>query len=160
TVNLKWRVTNEVNDDHFEVEFSSDGQSFQQIGGNVRAINGSANSYEYSHMSPFLDKMNYYRIKQIDKDGKYTYSEVRAIRFTMSNAITVYPNPATNFVRVYSQQANLTADVFDANGKKMASRFISNGFTEFNVSRFPVGTYLIVIQSNGVRIETKKIIKQ
>jgi hypothetical protein len=159
SVKLRWHVANQVNNDHFEVEFSEDGQTFRQIGGRVQAVTGNSNNYEYVHSSPLPDKINYYRIKQVDKDGRFTYSEVRAVRFNITNAITIYPNPATNFVRVYASQANVTADLFDGNGRKVASKLITAHYGEFNLSRLPVGTYLIVISSNGTRIEAKKIIK-
>lgn len=160
TVILRWHVANQINDDHFEVEFSEDGKHFKQIGGSVRPGFSKTSSYEYTHTSPSLDKMNYYRIKQVNKDGGYSYSDTRAIKFTLSNAITVYPNPVTNIVRVFSKEANLTVILLDGNGRKIASKVITGGFSEFNVSRLAVGTYMIIVEKNGVRIETKKIIKQ
>jgi hypothetical protein len=160
TVKLRWHVANQTSDDHFEVEFSEDGKNFRQIGGSIRAAYSKTNSYEYTHSSPLPDGMNYYRIKQVYKDGRYTYSDVRVVKFTLSNAITVYPNPATNFIRVFSKEAGLITNLFDGNGRKIASKLIVNGFGEFNVSRLPVGAYTIVAEKNGVRMETKKIIKQ
>jgi hypothetical protein len=159
SVDLKWHVTNEVNDDHFEVEYSQDGGKFHQIG-SVRAINGDKNSYHYTHSTPSLDKVNYYRIKQVDKDGRFTHSEIRTVKFSSENTITVLPNPATNVVRVYAQQSKITVSLFDAGGRKLTSKMITNGNAEFNVSRLPRGTYLVVAERDGVRVESKKIVKQ
>lgn len=158
-VDLKWHITNEVNDDYFEVEYSLDGSHFSTIG-KVKSTNGASTTYGYLHATPSLVKNNYYRLKQVDKDGKFKYSDIRVVKFNSTNTITVLPNPATNFVRIYSKQANLTVNLFDGNGKKLGSKLMTNGMSEFNISRLPIGTYLIVAESNGIRIETRKIIKQ
>ena len=156
--NLRWYVSNEVNNDHYEVEHSLSGSTFEKVG-TVKAINGSRNSYAFVHNDPVIKVANYYRIKQVDVDGKFTYSPVRVVKFFNERVMTISPNPTTSFVRINSTKFPLTVHVFDNSGKKMATKLLTSGTGDINMARFAPGTYVIVAESNGVRIETKRIIK-
>jgi hypothetical protein len=159
-VKLRWHASNEQNTDHYDIEQSLDGTKFTKVG-TVMAINGKgSNTYEFTDLNPSLQKNNFYRIKQVDKDGMFSYSIIRLVKFRSETLITVTPNPATNFIKVYTKQLPLTVHLFDAGGRKMASQVITNGVGEFNISHFNRGSYIVVAESNGVRVETKKIIKQ
>ena len=157
-VDLRWHVANEINNNNYRVEYSTDGTKYTEIG-SERAMNSSG-SYEFVHATPLLNGTNYYRIKQVDNDARFTYSQVRIITFESKNVITISPNPASNFINVYSKQSGITANLLDVNGRKVASQMVTNGRAEFNISQLPKGTYFVVAVSNGVRVETKKIIKQ
>ncbi len=158
-VNLRWHVANEIHNNHYEVEYSVDGAKYHDIG-TVPATNGASSSYEFVHSNPSLVLTNYYRIRQVDNDGMSTLSDVKTVRFDLQNAISVLPNPASNFIRIYTKQATMTVNLFDGNGRKLASKIVTNGMTEFNISMLPKGIYLVVAESNGVKIDTKKIVKQ
>jgi hypothetical protein len=98
TVLLDWRTTTEINNDHFDVERSSDGTSWQVIG----TVKGHGNSntpiqYSYADALP-LNGANYYRLKQTDADGKYTYSTVKTVQFTGQWLVKLYPNPVKGFM--------------------------------------------------------------
>ncbi|HEX8462490.1 MAG TPA: T9SS type A sorting domain-containing protein, partial [Segetibacter sp.] len=60
----------------------------------------------------------------------------------------------------YAKQNPLTVNLFDNNGRRVATQIITSGQGEFNISKLPKGTYFVVAESNGVRVETKKIVKQ
>ncbi|GEO09466.1 DUF4331 family protein [Segetibacter aerophilus] len=158
-VNLKWHVTNEINNNHFEVEYSTDGSKFVEVG-RVRSTNGATSIYEFVHATPSLNTINYYRIKQVDNDGRFSYSPLKSIKFDFDNVVQILPNPASNFIKVYTKMTGVTANLFDGSGKKLASQIVTNGMTQFNISHLPKGNYLIISESNGVRIDTRKIIKQ
>ncbi len=156
---LRWSVTNEINNDRYEVEQSIDGKKYTSIG-SVRAASGLTNSYELLHTSPSRNVVNYYRIKQVDKDGRSSLTQVRLVKFSNNNILTITPNPARNFIRVYSTQSPINVRIMDASGKRMASQILTDGNVEFNISQFARGAYIVVAESNGQRLETKKIIKQ
>jgi hypothetical protein len=158
-VNLKWHVNNEVNNNHFEVEYSTDGSRFVEIG-RVKSTNGATSIYEFVHAAPSLNSTNYYRIKQVDNDGRFSYSPLKSIKFDFDNIVQILPNPASNYIKVYTKLIGVTASLFDGSGKKLASQILTNGMTQFNISYLPKGNYVIVSESNGVRIDTRKIIKQ
>lgn len=160
TVQLRWHVANELNVDHYDVEQSVDGTTYTKVGTVMAKGGNGSNTYEFTDQAPSLKKNNFYRIKQIDKDGKFTYSVIRLVKFKSETLITVTPNPASNFIKVYTTQSPLNVHVYDAGGRKMASQVIVNGVGEFNISHFNRGTYILIAESNGVRLETKKIVKQ
>ena len=91
---LKWITLTESNSHYFDIEHSVDGMNFFPIG-KVDAAGNSADelNYQFLHEDP-AKGINYYRLKMVDLDGSYEYSEVRAVRFDGNNGeIKVYPNP-------------------------------------------------------------------
>jgi hypothetical protein len=155
---LRWQVTNEENNDRYEVEYSLDGTRFNKIG-TVKSASGLSNNYQLQHSSPDISRANYYRLKQIDADGKFSYSPVRMVKFG-KNLLTITPNPAINFVKIYSSQSPVNINIFDQGGRKVASQVLTNGMLQINISRFAKGAYTVVAEDKGERIETKRIVKQ
>ena len=99
--NLKWVTAQEFNNAGFYVERSADGRLFETIG-TVDAQVGPRNFNEYIFLdeSP-LRGMNYYRIKQMDVDGKFDYSDVRSLSFTDAGVVlNLWPNPATESIHI------------------------------------------------------------
>ena len=158
-VMLRWKVTNEVNNDRYEVERSTDGKPYVKIG-TVPAASGTTNTYELFDGAPYLDRVNIYRIKQVDKDGRFGHSPSKAVRFDEVKAISIAPNPTSDFVRIYSPQSTLQVYLYDQSGRRLMMRTLTNGFAELNVSTLPKGIYTVVAESNGVRVESTKIVKQ
>jgi hypothetical protein len=102
-VKVDWKVSNELNADHYEVEYSTNGTSFSKLG-DVRATgntNGTA-AYSFLHLTPVAG-VNYYRIKEVDISGNTKYSVIVKVTIgTKGNpGIVIYPNP------VRASQANL-----------------------------------------------------
>ena len=155
---LRWQVTSEENNDRYEVEYSADGTRFSKIG-TVKSANGISNNYQLVHNSPDVSRANFYRLKQIDVDGKFSYSPVRMVKFG-KNLLTIIPNPAINFVKIYSSQSPVNINIFDQGGRKVAAQVLTNGMLQIDISRFAKGAYTIVAEDKGERIETKRIVKQ
>ncbi len=158
-VALNWKVTNEVNNDHYDIE-SSTGAVFTKIGSVKATAGGGVKNYSFVDVSPATGTTTFYRIKQVDADGRFSYSPLRSVKFEVKTSITVTPNPASNFVRVYAADNNVTVNLFDGSGKRLASKALTNGSVEFNISNYSKGTYYVVAEKNGVRLESKKIVKQ
>ncbi len=158
-VTLNWQVSNEINNDHYDVEKSL-GEGVWRLIGSVKAQGGSVNNYQLIDSDPSLVKSNFYRIKQVDKDGRSSYSLIRLIKFTSKSILTITPNPATNFINVYSSENTFNIHIYDVSGKKLLSQKIINGSAQVNISSFSKGIYTLVAENKGVTIETKKIIKQ
>ena len=103
TVNLSWITQNETNNDRFEVERSFDELDFQTVGiiFTAEENSNSSNNYNFNDKSSALNCHNvaYYRLKQVDIDGNYTYSAVKVVRLnsgagSLNNiSVQVYPNP-------------------------------------------------------------------
>ncbi|MEQ8908791.1 MAG: hypothetical protein RIC95_06340 [Vicingaceae bacterium] len=91
---LDWSTESEVNNDFFEVQRSIDGKSFTTIG----KVKGAGNSnqllnYQFYDRKPFSG-LNYYRLKQIDFDGGFSFSAVQALDFEDAIGFNLYPNPS------------------------------------------------------------------
>ena len=91
---LNWETHSELNNSHFEIERSLDTEIWE----NIDFVEGAGNSSEILHYSTIDDKpylgVSYYRLKQVDFDGIYTYSPVRVVEFTGFEIADLYPNPS------------------------------------------------------------------
>lgn len=120
---ILWSTIQEIETDYFEVERSLDNQTFTKVG-RVAAAGTSASMRRYK----FDDNLQglssatvfYYRIKQVDKNGKYTYSKVVVLRRSLIEVINVMPNPFTSQlnIRVNALRQDLgEISIIDVNGK-------------------------------------------
>lgn len=154
---LKWMVTNEVNVEQYAVEHSFNGVTFNTIG--VVAAN-QLSSYQFTHIQASRNKLNYYRIKQIDKDGKFTYTDVRIIKFDGKSLFVIAPNPAHDFIKITTTQNNTTLYLFDEKGSKVLTALLTNTTTTVGIEKLAAGLYIAAIVKDGKIIETKKLLKQ
>lgn len=93
---LQWKVENEINFKQYELEYSVDGINFKTIA-IIEAKNKAAYDHKYLHT---IVQNEYYRIKLIDKDGSYAYSKIVSLNSSRKLSISVYPNPAKEFIMV------------------------------------------------------------
>jgi hypothetical protein len=127
-------------------------------------------NYSFSDITP-LGGTNYYRLKQVDKDGKFSMSKVVAIKGlkpTGLQLVGVYPNPAVNKLNVNIESPVVdfvTLVVTDMTGKvlmnKMKAMAVGDNNVELNVSTLPAGSYFIkAVCTNGCETTTAKFVKQ
>jgi hypothetical protein len=146
---LKWITANEINNDYFEIERSANENNWSAIGivkGHDNSINQQA--YTFADTMP-LNGNNYYRLKQVDLDGNYTYSLIRTVSF--SNAVnwivSLSPNPlsAASLLQVKSNQILTMIKVINMNGQTTVLKNISaqNGSYNVNMNRFSKGVYFM-----------------
>lgn len=94
-INIDWEATQEQNVDRYEIEKSGSGVNFIKIASVSASGNMDRNRYSFFDATPVMGP-NYYRLKMIDKDSRFTYSQV--VKVVLANnvsAISVYPNPVT-----------------------------------------------------------------
>ncbi len=117
-VELQWKTSAEINTSHFEIERSTDGIDFRPIG-SVEAKNSPGlHGYQFTDINRPSEKV-YYRLKMVDLDGSYEYSEILLTKYTRGQ-IKLYPNPSTG---VYNIEGLSNGDyqVFDLRGKQIYS---------------------------------------
>ncbi len=95
TVKVSWKSAEEINSSEYIVQRSADGISFTNIG--TITAKGFASDYSFTDANP-LTGSNFYRLKQVDKDGKFVYSKVVKINFTKLPGIRISPNPASSYI--------------------------------------------------------------
>jgi hypothetical protein len=162
-VQLFWNTDNEVNNSHFIVEKSFDGVSFSSIG-NVPATTNS--NYLYTDANA-TGKTVYYRLKQVDKDGKMQIicSVLNVAAATNTVFSTAYPNPVSDYVTIKVQNdftgiANV--QLVNALGQVLQKQVINihnnNKLIVLNTQFIKAGTYTIIISTNNGTY-TQKITK-
>jgi hypothetical protein len=140
---LQWQTAKEINTKSFEPERSTDGTIFTEIG-SVNAAGNGGNSYLFKDNGLFTGK-DFYRLKMVDIDGRFTYSQVIWINGE-SAGISIYPNPVTDFVNINAGEASILktiADFYDVNGRLVKDILITNNQQQINVQQLAKGMYLI-----------------
>jgi Secretion system C-terminal sorting domain len=161
-----WKTASEINNDHFNVQRSYDGINFENIG----VVNGSGNSnsvltYEFEDHS-IRAGVTYYRLEQVDYDGKTTLSDAIALDrdFNDTGLIAVYPNPTTKelTLEINSTQGNTgIVQVLDSYGNITYETFISNsGYSKLflDIEHLSCGIYFVSYKDAETN-NIKKIIK-
>ena len=149
---LHWTTETEINSDYFEIQRSANGIDFVTIGTSPAAGNSLLPlDYVFYDDAP-LNGLQYYRLKIVDIDDTYDYSNIIAIRINddSSEEIYVYPNPATDFITIEINTATADAmlmEILDVTGRKVMSNTASlqSGVTilQYNIQHLPKATYLI-----------------
>jgi len=146
---LYWSSENEENVSRFEIERAADGSSFTTIG-TVAAYN-RAGTNNYTFSDTLQADLSYYRLKMIDIDGKFTYSDIIAVNGAAFKNVKAYPNPARDKMVITHPKTdgNSWVSVLNIAGMVVARHKLPAGIstTSFDVSAFAPGTYLLVIES-------------
>jgi len=161
TAHLTWKTTLELNTDKFMVERSADGISYTAIG-LVKAA-GSSNStisYQYDDIAP-LQGINYYRIKQLDKDGQFDYSPIRYLTFGDANGVSITPNPAKDkiTVTVAGNTKPLKVYLVTNTGQRLTSYDMPGASLNIILPPLAAGVYYVRIEGPGTSSQHKLIIK-
>lgn len=151
---ITW-VVNEAEVKYYEIEKSTDGVIYSPVI-IINSRGNGENSYQYE--AGTLTKLCYFRIKQTDIDGKFTYSTVIKLNAPEIYRITVYPQPAKDVVNitVNSNLLNTRVQLVDIKGISLQSFRITNTNFTLNLSGYTNGVYMLKCE-NG---QTEKIVKQ
>lgn len=167
---LNWRTASELNNEKFEVEESRDGRKFQKIG----EVEGNGTTFEEQEYSFEVKNprngVSYYRLKQIDFDGQFEYSEVISINFRGKNGEVgeFYPNPSKsgliNLDYFAQNDDEITISVFDMTGKLLVNQVQSvlrgNNNLSFDLSELNAGIYIVKIGDERNPTHRKLIIEK
>jgi hypothetical protein len=110
-----------------------------------------------------LKGINYYRLKQVDADGKYSISATRSVWVNNDGKLNVYPNPVTSGLLYIKANIKITGiKITDLNGKTILKNFnsISLNIDHINVSSFMRGTYFIEVITNKNEVYHARFIKE
>ena len=156
-VKLLWTASDETNFSHYEVEKSSDGRSFTKIG-TVNSKGGSlTNNYQQYDEHPLLTS-NYYRLKQVDKNGTFVYSRVVRIDFDKTFTLAVTPVPAHDYITIDGAENFNKVQLVDMGGR-IVKQFSKTPGNIFGIQDIKPGIYIIRLVSDNT-IETLKMVKQ
>jgi len=169
---LNWQTATETNAHFFVIERSSNGIDYSEIG----RVNAAGNSqtlvnYDFTDNNPGIQ--NYYRLKQVDLDGTYEYSEVVRVNTTcfdggVSDILDVYPNPV-----IGSQQINMNifsktnqsayVTILNVEGKTLIAKQVNiiEGINalHYSVGELPSGTYFIRLEGDDWHSNAQKFVR-
>lgn len=170
-VNLNWTTTSEINVSHFVVEKSVNGTDFTDAA--IVFANGSmSDKTDYSYpddLGHTTATMVYYRLRSVDNDGKFEYSETRIVRIGNKKEnevkILAYPNPVVNELRVTIpnnwQNKKVLYEVFQVSGQLVQrSQSANSSQTEtISLAAAAPGVYIVKVSCEGMSSQ-QRIVKQ
>lgn len=166
TAMLRWQTATETNNEGFFVQHSTDGRHWQDLA--FVAGHGDSQSpreYEFLHEKPYTGN-NYYRLLQMDYDGRTAHSPVAQVAFgtTQGGSARLFPVPAHTQLTLSLDQAYeapLTVSVFRTTGQLVATHYIASLQTQVDieVAHLPSGVYAVHITGDGVLLPTLRWMK-
>ena len=168
SIQVRWATATEINNREFNVERSTDGNNWTTIG----IVGGHGNStvdnyYVYNDLNVVPEVRYYYRLKQIDNNGSYQYTDVVQAMINGTGAFAVMnfvPNPTsgnTQLTVVTTRNQEITVDFYDMLGQKVMSTteqiVAGTNRINFDLHRFAAGTYSAIVTSEN-QLYTKKIV--
>lgn len=165
-VNLTWETLFELNNDGFEIERRIGNGAYQKIAfvdSKAPGGNGDAFSYSFEDATNLPKGVTYYRLRQVDLDGRATYSEIKAVRTGNGTIVlSVYPNPSrgTTNVALPSGVGTYDVSVDDFTGKSV-QRFSGLTSSNLQLNNLKPGMYMlrVSIRATGETI-TERIAVQ
>ena len=170
---LKWVTSSEENSSHFEVERSIDNKSWTKIG----VVNASGNSYAEQHyqfddsnlkLIANDDRIFYYRLKAVDLDSKFDFSEIRNLQLDYEDiVISIYPNPTTEgfWIRAThprTEREELSYTLVDISGNTVQANTLGNAkeinqFVKLS-KEIASGTYMLNINTAAQNIRSERLV--
>jgi Secretion system C-terminal sorting domain len=162
-VHLNWSTLQEDNTSHFLVEHSTNGRDFKSLA-SIPAASNSASSirYNFTHSTPNITGVNFYRIKLYDLDGKSSGSWILPVRFSGGAAVALQaaPNPFLNNLQLTVNEEAVLVKITDINGRLLKSLNLQPGVHNVDVSSFSSGMYTVLAFRQNKMVLSQKIIKQ
>lgn len=152
---FSWTTASETNNDFFTIEQSVDGQIFNDIA-RIEGVGTTTmqNNYDYSVEVNFSG-VNYFRLKQTDFNGDYTYSDVKTITITF-DYVRIYPVPAIDFITIEGDYNQVR--FVDQQGRIHTPSRMADDNT-YPIDSFPSGVYYAIVTMRNGEIVIRKIRK-
>lgn len=171
-IKLNWDVTGEINSEYYEVERSANGTDFfslAKVNTSQGTTVGTDKSYGYTDISPLAGN-NYYRLRMVDKDQKFTYSPITRIVYEDKSSVSIFPTINTGgniYLKTSVNLKNATIELYDINGKKLQETKLTPNITAGQTISLPLhsdllakGTYVVICKSAGNVVTKQMIITQ
>ena len=165
---LNWQTASEIDNEGFDVEKSSDGKSFQNLGFVNSTRSTGLKNYRYVDNNP-VNGINYYRLKQKDYNGNFEYSDVISVRnINEVSPVSIYPNPIAlnELVNVFVDSeldAQAQVSVYSISGAVISTTdyYLNSGLNKLRVetSNLAEGLYIISVEM-GAKVFNKRLVIQ
>ncbi len=152
-INLSWATATETNNNYFSIDRSQNGKAFESIG----TINGNYNSsvvqqYSFTDKNPYQG-VNYYRLKQVDLNGKYSYSDIEKVEINNQASTTVSSLIEGNIIKVnYFGTKDAKANLYNSLGQSFGTFNLSAGGNLLKINKINTGIYYLNINNEVFKI--------
>ena len=162
---LNWTLAKEQNNKEFIIERSNDGIQWTKLFTVLSKGNTSSQSYYNASDTKPVTGINFYRIKQVDHDGRFTYSTILKIEVAKDGtSFIVHPNPANDILNYEllnsGNEVNILFKLYSTECKLLKQLHVNNKYGSFSVKDLPAGIYLLTITNNMGKVENKRIVLQ
>jgi hypothetical protein len=165
TVALTWETASEIENMGFEVQRSQDAYKWETltfVKGNYTTL--EAQRYEWIDTKPLIQSISYYRLKQMDTDGTYAYSDILVAKGKqLDGKVDVFPNPSTDFVNITlpSETVQATIEIYSLSNQLMTSitKSTDSGILNVNISDLAKGSYYLIVRTESDQF-VEKLVKQ
>lgn len=156
TTHITWSVPGQNNDDKYIVEHSINGKDFLVIG----EITGDGTAalernYGYTHHTP-VPGLNYYRVKQIDYGGQFSYSNIADVKYEgIGKTVKIYPNPSSDRITIAVEDLHRKeyVQIYNSLGL-LVKEVVVDKIKTVNVSDLPRGVYSIYLKNSPSQSQT------
>jgi Secretion system C-terminal sorting domain len=153
---LTWETASETTNKGFEVQRKNEQGEWIEMG--FVKGNGGPSVYKFTDNDPL--SISYYRLRQVDHDGKFEYSNVVSVTKERKLKVQVYPNPTYGKVTVQlANEAQADVSVYNLVGQTVMTNVVLSTMGELDLSGLARGTYIVEIKSEGV-VARQKVVKQ
>lgn len=143
---LNWTTANEANTDYFIIERSVNGLSYSNDG-TINAMNSPSTIHNYQYqVKNTVNGLNYFRLKMVDQDGKFTTSNVLSFRLN-ATTIRIYPSVTNSVINVYNPNAQKIM-LYNATGQYLQNLLSGQN----DISHLPSGIYFVKTNDTTIRI--------
>lgn len=149
-IELAWITASEINNEGFEIQASQNAKDWKSIGfvkGNGTTV--EQQKYNFTDGQPFLGT-NYYRLKQIDTDGTFDYSQIIAVDFKhypKPNQLVLFPNPTSGHFQIISPQSNAQSiQLYNMQGQMVKEVVGAAMNDQIDITELVGGIYLLRAQ--------------
>lgn len=165
---LNWSSSSEINASHYEVERSEDAENFEKIG-DVKAAGNSQSLLQYQFFDQNIPSLRsntilYYRLRMVDLDGSYEYSDIRGLNFGNAlEGVFMYPNPTNQWLNVDVngidfEDGAAELNIFDMDGRLLiAKKVIGSGIEAVDMGQVSAGVYHVVLKK-GRDVFNEKVV--
>ncbi len=149
---LSWKTQSEINSSHFDVYRSYDNQNFDKIGtvATASANSNLVHNYSFADNSNNSASLSYYKLKIVDLDDRFTYSEIKTVKGSASgNSFIVYPNPASrnSTVTISNISGPTQVRILDNSGRVVKNVTLTSN--SLDLSGIQKGNYILMIKGNA-----------
>ena len=164
-VALNWITSTEKNNDYFDVERSQDGLVFEKVFRMKSAKDGNSvekQNYDGIDPNPFSG-LSYYRLKQVDKSGKYSYAPIVSVIMNGNSTIQIYPNPVNDrlILKTNSGSESTEVSMVGSLGNLVLPFTTLNALNNgIDVSQFAPGVYYLVFKNDSGLSPVKVVVQR